>query len=65
MTAGDLMHPDSTLPCWLVNKEFVNYYSTAWRVPLAVAYRLNKAVRSHLYYEWIVKYLAYNFSVHI
>ena len=32
-----------TKPCWLIHQEFATYYSTAWRVPLAISYKLTKS----------------------
>ena len=40
MTARDPIAAAETQPCWLVHNEFATYYSTTWRVPLAIGYKL-------------------------
>ena len=33
--------PTAAKACWLVSDDYVNLYSTAWKIPLVVSYKFN------------------------
>ena len=40
--------PTAAKPCWLVSDDYVNLYSTAWKIPLVVSYKFNDGKGSTL-----------------